>query len=106
MKKALVGMSVVALLACQSGIAVAGAFESKCGSCHNGSTGPKKADIAAAYKGKKAELAAFLNGKADPIVPGFATNAGKVALMKGQLGSTVKGLSADDRASIEKDLSE
>jgi cytochrome c551/c552 len=106
MKKTLVGMSMVALLACQSGIAAAGKFEEKCGSCHSGAVGPKKADVAAAYKGKKAELAAFLDGKGQPVVPGFADNSGKVSMMKSQIGTTVKNLSAADRALIEKELSE
>jgi cytochrome c551/c552 len=106
MKKALMGLSMVALMAGANAALAGDTFKAKCGACHNGSTAPSAAQIQEHYKGKKADLAAFLDGKGTAGVKGFADNAGKVALMKGQLGGVVKGLSAADRAAIEAQLSE
>ncbi|WP_457622098.1 c-type cytochrome [Persephonella sp.] len=89
MKKVIV--SAVVGLAVVAGSAMAadgaGIFKSKgCGACHKPtakSVGPSLKDIAAAYKGKEAELIKFLRGEAKPIM-----DPAKFGIMKSQLAKT------------------
>jgi len=91
MKKALIGLSLVAFFGGQATVALAAdgekAFKANCNACHGTGVGPKPAEIAAAYKGDKAALKTFLTTKGTAAkVSAFAS---KAATMQAQLGGPV-----------------
>lgn len=76
-----------------------------CNTCHNpaaDTTGPAIKNISAAYKGKEAELVAFLNGSNKPKLQAGRFAGMYDAIMKGNVDTITKKWTADQRAAVAK----